>query len=462
MQPATNRIDALLAGVPPQDEEAERGFIGGLLRHSKYLDELETAVPIESLHNPRLRIIYATILDMREDNEPIDAVTVADRMRETKRLEVAGGEAELLALIGETMTGALTQHYAGIIIDHWKRRQIVSACTDAMREAYAMTDPMEIQSRLEASMQAVEAAKADAVIFDGFDVANEVVDEIRRRKSEGRTAVGVPTGFYDLDNLTSGLVPGELFIVGARPSQGKTALAANMLLHASQHCPVLFVSIEMGRCQIMQRMLSGMTGVNSVKVRHATVNDQDIDRMKDATARLRGGKFWIADVPGANIAEVVQVSRQVKRRRPDLGVVAVDYMQLIRHENRRMPRHEQVADISGRLKALARSLNVCVVALSQLNRESEGKASKRPEMSNLRESGAVEQDADVIALIHRPEFNNPEDRPGEADLIVCKVRNGPIGDVLLHFDKGTTTFKNSTSHQIAPMSTQRFDSAADF
>jgi replicative DNA helicase len=445
---STNRLDSMLNSVPPQDVEAERGFVGGLLIHSKYLDELESPVPIEALHNHRLRIIYATMLDMREDSEPIDAVTMANRLKETGRLETAGGETELLALIGETMTGALTQHYAGIIIDHWKRRQIVSACTDAMREAYAMSEPSEIQARLEASMLAVEAAKADSVIFDGYDVANEVVEDIRRRKAEGRTAVGVPTGFYDLDNLTSGLVPGEMFIVGARPSQGKTALAANMLLNASQHCPVLFVSIEMGRCQIMQRMLSGMTGVNSVKVRHATVNDQDIDRMKDATARLRGGKFWIADVPGANIAEVIQVARQVKRKRPELAVVAVDYMQLVRHENRRMPRHEQVADISGRLKALARTLNVCVVALSQLNRESEGKASKRPEMSNLRESGAVEQDADVIALIHRPEFNDPQDRPGEADLIVCKVRNGPIGDVLLHFDKGTTTFKNSTTHDI--------------
>ncbi len=430
--------------VPPQDEEAERGFVGGLLRYSKYLDELDAPVPVDALHHHRLRLIYATMLDLHEDDEPIDAVTVSNRMRETGRLEPAGGETELLQLIGETLTGALTNHYAGIIAAHWRRRQIIAHATEAIRDSYRLADPADVQARLETALAATASDQADAVLFDAFDVAQEIVSDIRKRKSEGRTAVGVPTGFYDLDNLTSGLVPSELFVIGARPSQGKTAIAANMMLNASDRAPVLFVSIEMSRSQIMQRMLSGMANVNSVRVRHATVDDQDIDRMKHATARLQGGKFWIADLPGANIAEVVQVARQVKRKNPKLAVVAVDYMQLIRHENRRLPRHEQVADISARLKALARSLGVCVVALSQLNRECEGRKDKRPEMSDLRESGAVEQDADVIALLHRPEFSDPNNRPGEADLIVCKVRNGPIGEVLLNFDKGTTTFRNAT------------------
>jgi replicative DNA helicase len=457
---AANRLDLMLNGVAPADENAERGFVGGLLRHSKYLDEMETPVPIDAFHFHRMKIIYATMLDLREDAEPIDAVTVANRLHESGRLKDAGGETELLALVGETLTGALTQHYAEIIIDHWKRRQIIAACTDAIRSAYAAEEAEEIRRRFDAAMETVEETRADSVLFDGFDVANEVVADIRHRRTEGRSAVGVPTGFDDLDALTSGLVPSELFVVGARPSQGKTAIAANMLLHASQSVPVLFVSIEMGRSQIMQRMLSGMSDVNSIKVRHAKVTDEEIDRMQSATARLKGGRFWIADIPGANIAEVVQVARQVKRKRPELAVVAVDYMQLIRHENRKMPRHEQVADISGRLKAIARSLGVCVVALSQLNRESESRKDKRPEMSDLRESGAVEQDADVIALLHRPEFSDPQNRPGEADLIVCKVRNGPIGEVLLHFDKGTTTFKpmsRDVFHPVEPGASMSYD-----
>lgn len=429
-----------LRQAPPHDPEAERGFVGSLLRWPKYLDELKRPVYVECLHHPRLRLIYQTMLDLREDADSIDVVTVGARMREKGQLASIGGESELDALVVDYPTGAMAQHYADIVVANWKRRTLAAAATDAVREAYGFVEPETIQANLERRLDVMADIRAESVVFDIAEVHAEVMDRVRKMRDEGRNIVGVTTGFEDLDVLTSGFVPGELVIIGARPGVGKTSFALNMLVKACQHAPVLFNSVEMRRGAIVERLLSSITNVNSIKVRHGRLSDEEIDRMHEAKARIRGGKFWLADIPHANMAEIVQVSRQVKRKVPELAVIVVDYLQLVRHEQRHLKRNEQVADISGRLKALAGTLNVCVVALSQLSREVESRAVKRPQLSDLKESGAIEQDADVVVFLHRPAAENPKERPDEADAIVAKNRNGEIGQFLLKFDKSTTTF----------------------
>jgi replicative DNA helicase len=428
--------------APPNNPEAERGFVGSLLAWPKYLDELKHPVFVECLYNPRLQIVYSAILELREDGDNIDVVTVGNRLKEKGQLEKIGGEFALPSLAADYPTGALAQRYADIIVDDWKRRSIAYAANDAVREAYQHDDPEDIQAKVIRRFDAISETRADEVVFDAGDVHDEVVRNVRKMRDEGQKLVGIRSGFDILDDLASGLVSGEMYVVGARPGVGKTSFALNALCAACEHAPVLLVSIEMRRRQLIERLISSIAGLNSIDVRHGRLSDEQIDRMHDARARIGGGKFWLADIPNANIAEITQVARQLKRKVPNLAVVAVDYLQLIRHETRGMKRQEQVADISGRLKALSGTIDVNVMALSQLNREVEGRAGKRPQLSDLRESGAIEQDADVVALIHRPDAEDPKARAGEADLIIAKNRNGPIGEATLRFDKGTTTFRN--------------------
>lgn len=447
--------------LQPFDEDAERYFVGGLLRHFAYFDDLECPVPADAVFHPRMRTIYRAILDLAEENLPVDAVTVYDRVKANGWVREIGGEYAIPDLLAEVVTGANVQRHAEIILNHWRRRQLVAHALEAAEDARNHGDPSAIASRLESRLADIEAARADSTLFSIGDVALEVHGDVRDRKESGRTAIGVPTGFMDFDALTGGLVRGEMVVVGARPSQGKTAFASNMLRNAAEHAPVLFVSIEMSRRQIGERMLSSESNVDALAIRQAAISKSDLEALENAAQRLGLLDFMVADLPGAGIGDVLHAIRQDKRRRPGLAVVAVDYLQLIENDDRRVSRQEQVASISRRLKGVARALNVCVVALSQLNRKSEERKDKRPEMSDLRESGAVEQDADVIALLHRPEQHDPGSHPGEADLIVCKVRSGPIGEVVLHFDKRTTTFRNATNNQQIISASRHYQEAID-
>jgi len=447
-------LGELLDRQPPRSVEAERAVIGSLLLLPEVADEVALLVRADDFYDETHRRIFGHLLALHEDGQKIDLTLLTQRLRDAGEYESIGGVAFLHELWNSVSTAAHAEHYARIVRDKAVLRSLIHAGTDIVHEAYEPSvDARAMLSRTEERVFRILDTKGDTQIRLVRDVLHESLARIDSRMQHRHG--GLETGLLDFDEMTGGLHNSELVILAARPSMGKTALAMNIVEHIAidergPAKPVLFVSLEMSSLELGDRLLCSRARVNSHRLRNGTIGADDTHKLVQTAADVSRAQLFIDDSPSRNMTEIAATARRLKRQ-DKLSLIVIDYLQLIEPDNPRDPRQEQVSRISRRLKGLARELSVPVLCLAQLNRQVEATRDNKPQLSHLRESGAIEQDADVVMFIHREEFyqSTEEDRErvkGQADLLIRKQRNGPTGDVKLTWLHEFTRFENS-QHQ---------------
>jgi replicative DNA helicase len=441
--------------TPPHDKRAEAALLGAVLLDDEALNRVVSTVRAENFYREAHRIIFRAMLELAGADKPIDTVTLSEHLRGQENLQRAGGAAYLVRLSNETPATVNIEHYAQIVRDKAIVRAVIDASRGLVEEGFrdpadAAAFAEEAQRRLmEVTSSALrsEAASIRDVIARAFKYIETLMERQER-------VTGVPTGFIDLDHKLAGLQPSDLVIVAARPAMGKTALALNFAAHAAvRHgTPVAIFSLEMSSQQLAIRMLCTHARVSSADLRAGNVSDADWSKLIKAVGVLSEARIFIDETPALSVLEIRARSRRIKQER-GLGLIIVDYLQLMRGSElaSRRGREQEISEISRGLKALAKELGVPVVALSQLNRAVESRSDKRPLMADLRESGAIEQDADVVLFLYRDEYYNEEtDKPGIAEVIIGKQRNGPTGTVELKFTGRYTRFDNLARNEPVP------------
>jgi replicative DNA helicase len=440
--------------LPPQSVEAEQSVLGGLLLENTAWDRVSDVVSESDFYRADHREIFKHIVLLIENNKPADVLTVAESLGRSAKLEEIGGQAYLGSLALNTPSAANIRRYAEIVRERAIMRQLAQAGTEiaeaaynpAGRDAAAMIDEAEAKVFLIAE-QGAKSKQGFVKIDPLLTETVERIDMLYSRENKD-DVIGLATGYVDLDRMTSGLQAGELIVIAARPSMGKTALAMNIVEHVAlqlKKAAAVF-SMEMSGSQLALRMIGSVGRVDQHKLRTGTFEESEWPKLVDAVGRLNDSQIHIDDTAGLNALEVRSRARRLHRQCGGLSLIVVDYLQLMsgtansREENRAT----EVAEISRGLKSLAKELKLPVIALSQLNRSVESRQDKRPMMSDLRESGAIEQDADLILFIYRDEVYNPtnEASKGKAEIIVAKQRNGPTGPVTLTFLGRHTRFEN--------------------
>ena len=444
--PATSQMDNLK--IPPHSVEAEQAVIGGLLLDNRAWEQIADRVAENDFYRADHRIIFSAIRSLEEKSRPFDAVTLSEWMDSHGQLEDAGGLPYLGRLAKETPTAANIVAYADIVRERSVLRQLIAVGTDIANSGFR-TEGRSSRDLLEqAEKRVFEIAEQDMRGRGGFqdikDLLTKTVETIDYLfQSEGHVT-GVPTGFDKFDEATTGLHGGELVIVAGRPSMGKTTFAMNIAENAAigHKTPVAVFSMEMPGEQLAMRMISSLGRIDQHHIRTGQLTDEDWPRITSAVHMLSEARLFIDDTPAMSPGEVRARARRMKRKH-GLGLIVVDYLQLMQVPGGSENRATEISEISRGLKALAKELDVPVIALSQLNRSLEQRTDKRPIMSDLRESGAIEQDADLIVFIYRDEVYN-EDSPdkGTAEIIIAKQRNGPIGKSVLTFLGKYTKFEN--------------------
>ncbi len=434
--------------VLPQSLEAEMGLLGSMMLDREVIGSvLQIIRPDESDRFSRddHRRLYKVLVELYDQNKPIDLIVVRDELERRGLLEDVGGVDYLVQLAESVPSAANAEHYAGIVRDKALLRDLIGCCADVTNLAYSQgEDARTILDRAEEKLFLVTEQRVTQHVAPIREFLEETFRLIESR--EGHYYTGLPTGFVELDDLLSGLQKGELIIVAARPSMGKTAFGLTIAEHlaADERKPVAFFSMEMSRQQIAQRLLCSRGRVDSHRLRRGMLTEPEIQHLQNVVNDLLDIPLFVDDTPGMTVLELRAKARRL-RRQHEIAAVFVDYLQLM-YTPGAENRQQEIATISRGLKALARELNIPVVAMAQLNRSPEGREGHRPRMSDLRESGAIEQDADVVLLLHREEYYKPhDDNPeikGIAEVIIAKQRNGPIGDVKLHFERQLTRFTN--------------------
>ncbi|HEX7651840.1 MAG TPA: replicative DNA helicase [Candidatus Paceibacterota bacterium] len=431
--------------IPPQSLESERALLGALLLKPDAIHDIADTIRPDSFYAERHRIIFETMLDLAQRGEPIDLLSMGERLESLGRLERAGGRAHLAELAGSTPAPGNFAHYAELVSRKHLMRSLIDAAQEIGESAYDESrDATEVLDTAEKAIYAIGNGSATHKFVAIADKAMATMERIEAMSKNESGIRGTPTGYPDLDNLLSGLHKSDLIILAARPSVGKTSLALDIARNAAvrHNVPVGIFSLEMSSEQIIDRMLSAESFVNSWKIRTGAVHaEEDFGKIRDALDTLSKAPIYIDDKPGNNILAMRAVARRLKRER-GIGLIIVDYLQLMAPTNTRNSDSmvQQVTEISRSLKQLAREIDVPVLALSQLSRAVEQRGGK-PRLSDLRDSGSIEQDADVVMFIHRDDKANKEsDRPNIAEILVEKHRNGPTGRVELYFDDKRTSY----------------------
>ncbi|MEQ1880850.1 MAG: replicative DNA helicase [Burkholderiales bacterium] len=440
-----------LIRLPPHSVEAEQSVLGGLLLDNTAWDKIADFIGESDFYRGDHRLIYRHISKLIGHSRPADVITVAESLESTKELEGVGGLAYLGALSQNTPSAANIRRYAEIVRERSVMRKLAEVGTEIADGAY---NPMgreagQLLDEAESKVFAIseEGARGRQGFVDIQPLLTQAVERIDLlyNRDNPSDVTGVPTGFTDLDRMTSGLQPGDLVIVAGRPSMGKTSLALNMAEHVAldSKLPVGIFSMEMSGSQLVMRMLGSVGKLDQHKLRTGRLADEDWRRLTDAVGRLNDAPIHIDETAALNALELRARARRLHRQYGKLGLIVIDYIQLMSASSQGENRATEISEISRSLKALAKELSVPVIALSQLNRSLEQRPSKRPVMSDLRESGAIEQDADVILFIYRDEVYNPDSPDkGKAEVIIGKQRNGPIGTVTLVFQGEYTRFAN--------------------
>jgi replicative DNA helicase len=437
--------------IPPHSIEAEQSVLGGLLLDNAAFDKIADLVGENDFYRDEHKRIYRQIRKLLEQSKPVDVITVAESLDLAGEGSETGGLAYLGELAANTPSAANIRRYAEIVRERAILRQLVTAGDEIAGSAFNPLgrDPKQLLDEAEAKVFAI--AEGGFRHQTGFQHINPLLTQVVERIQElhdrdnPSDITGVPTGYHDLDAKTSGLQPGDLLIVAGRPSMGKTSFALNMAEHVAIEVglPVAVFSMEMGGAQLAMRMLSSVGRLDAHRVRTGRLNDDEWSRLTFALGKMHEAPLYIDETPALNPIDLRARARRLHRQCGKLGLIVIDYLQLMSSAGQGENRATEISEISRSLKGLAKELNVPVMALSQLNRSLEQRPNKRPVMSDLRESGAIEQDADVIMFIYRDEVYNP-DTPdkGSAEIIIGKQRNGPIGMVRLTFLGEYTRFEN--------------------
>jgi replicative DNA helicase len=437
--------------LPPQSREAEKGVLGSILRDNTVLNDVQKFLRVENFYFDAHQKIYQAINDCYNDGKPVDLVILHETLKGRKQLEDVGGVPYLAELWEAAPTAANAEYYAQIVRDKAIVRNLIHTSTELLRDAYdGIIGPDELLGQAERKILEIAERGIVGETHTLEKTLKDAFDRIDVRMGSAHLSVsGVPTGFIDLDNMTAGLQNNELVIIAARPSVGKTAFALNIVRHVAveERMPVFFVSLEMARVELAERLLACQAQVDSFKIRKGTLNSDDLQRLMRASDQLRGNprdglvKVYIDDTPAQSLLRIAANARRLKLRH-GLRLVVIDYLQLIEPENRRDPRQEQVAQISRRLKFLARELQIPVIALAQVNRASEDRQDHRPRLSDLRESGSIEQDADTVMMLHRPGRVDKSVEDNTLEVILEKQRNGPTGTITLSYIKQYMRYEN--------------------
>lgn len=436
--------------IPPQDLEAEMSVLGAMMLSKEAINDVSEVLRGSDYYKPAHEIIHNVILELSGRDEPADPLTVSNELRRTGDLSRIGGAAYLHTLIATVPTAANAMYYAQIVRERAVLRRLVSAGTKIVQLGYAEDggDVDQIVDQAQAEVFAVSERNAATDYVSMAEISENILDELEEIERRKGQLTGVPTGFIELDKLTQGLHPGQMIIVAARPAMGKSTLALDFCRSASitHGMTSVIFSLEMTRSEIAMRMLSAESGVFLSKMREGSMEGRDWQRVSQTMSKISEAPLFIDDSPNMAITEIRAKCRRLKQTH-DLKLIVIDYLQLMTSGKRVESRQQEVSEFSRQLKLLAKEIEVPVIAVAQLNRGPEGRTDKKPMIADLRESGSLEQDADIIILLHRPSYYNEEDRPGEGDIIVAKHRNGATKTIPALFQGHLSRFANFTGRE---------------
>ncbi|MDO5728390.1 MAG: replicative DNA helicase [Actinomycetaceae bacterium] len=438
-----NAPDSSYDRTPPQNIEAEQSVLGAMMLSKDAINDVTEEIRGDDYYRPAHETIHNAIIDLYSRGEPVDALTVAAELKRNGELSRIGEASYLHTLIASVVTAANAGYYARIVRERAQLRRLVEAGTRIVQLGYAETggDVDDIVDEAQSEVFAVSERRNTQDYVALSDLADPLLNELEDIEQNRDSTRGVPTGLVDLDKLTTGLQPGQMIIVAARPAMGKSTLAMNFLRSCAikhKRTAVIF-SLEMSRDEIGMRLLSAESGVMFSKMRKGQMDQGDWQRVTKTIASISEAPLFIDDSPNMALNEIRSKCRRLKQQH-DLSLVVVDYLQLMTSGKRVESRQQEVSEFSRALKLLAKELEVPVVAVAQLNRGPEQRTDKKPMLADLRESGSLEQDADVVLLLHRPDYYNNEERPGEGDIIVAKHRNGPTDTLAVAFQGHLTRF----------------------
>lgn len=456
--------EPILDRTPPCDVSAEIAVLGSILLMPDVCDDLALVLKADDFYDDANRKLYQHMMGMIDIGQKIDVTLLVHRLKTMGDYEATGGSAYLAQLANAVPNAAHALYYADIVRSKGTYRRLIEASTSILRDAYDEAfDAKELVSQAEQRVFRIQderSSQSAESIGDLLTVAMERIDA----RMKGTFAVGgVDTHFRTYDEMCGGFHNGELVVLAARPSMGKTAFAMNVAENVALkgRAPVLFVSLEMSGVELADRLLCSVARVDSRKLRTGTITQEERKRLVEKAIAISNAPLYVDDSPSRTVSEIAAVARRIKQRDKTLGLIVIDYMQLIEPDNPKDPRQEQVAKIARRLKGLAREAYVPVLCLAQLNRQAEEGKDHRPRMSHLRESGAIEQDADVVMFVHREEYYHRGDDAsqyaGQAEIIIAKQRNGPVGEIELTWEKEYTRFSDR-----APERHSEFDNRNDF
>jgi len=439
-------------GGLPHNHDAERAVLGALLLDPVRISDAAEQLSGEDFFDQRYKLVYELLIELADRNQPVDLLTITTLLRSRNQLAEAGGNAFIAELTTAVASSAHLAHHTDLVLQTANLRRLISEATGVIQEAYT-TEPdsesvTDLLDRAEASIFAISRERTTTGAIAIADAMTEAFQRIDAASNRSELQ-GLRSGFYELDDMLGGFNPGEMTIIAARPSMGKTAFVLNLMERAAmdqregEESPsVLFFSLEMGRLSIVQRMLCSRAKVDAHKLRTGKIPKEDYADLSRAAGELSGARLFIDDTPGLSIMAIRSRARRVKQNH-GLDMIVIDYLQLMTAGGKVESRQQEISQISRQLKELARELEVPLVALSQLSRAVESREDKRPLLSDLRESGSIEQDADVVLMLYRAEYYNPtEENRGKAEVVCAKQRNGPTGSCKLRFFGSILRFEN--------------------
>ncbi|MDL1967558.1 MAG: replicative DNA helicase [Deltaproteobacteria bacterium] len=442
-----NKQDPSFYKIPPQSIEAEESLLSRILIDNNTLLDIVDIISSEDFYRSAHQKVFSGIIELFSKNEPVDLVTLTNALKERGNLEEIGGATYLATLVDTVPLAVNAKHYAKIIHDKASLRRLIEKANDIAKKCFEDRGNVdELIDFAESSIFEISKNKHKQSFYPISEIIDVNIETLEERQGNKALITGVPTGFTRLDNLISGLQKSELIILAARPSMGKTALALNIARNAAvdANVPVAIFSLEMSKEQLVMRLLCSEARIDSSRLRGGFFSMEDWRKLTDAAGVLSDTSIFLDDTPDISAMEIRAKARRLKMEK-DIGLVIIDYLQLMKGRMSAERRDLEISEISRSLKALAKELDIPVMALSQLNRMLEQRNDKQPRLSDLRESGALEQDADVVTFIYRDEiYNNDENNPkkGTADILIRKNRNGPIGETTLTFLDSYTRFEN--------------------